>query len=335
LQIFQDKAATKMNTNQQQGQNASVTPSTQVIDPATELGLVALAVSDLARSIAFYTDAIGLALFRQEGATAVLGAGEAPLLILTEEPGARPWPRCGRSYTGLYHFALLLPTRADLGRWVRHWITLGLPLGQGDHLVSEALYLEDPDGNGIEVYRDRPRSEWRWLSGQVQMATDPVDIQGLLAEADRAGEPWSGLPAGARLGHIHLQIGDITQGATFYHQVLGFDIVAQMPSALFVSAGGYHHHIGMNIWHSKGAGPAPVGTVGLRYFTVTLPSEEARQAVLARVAAAGLSYTQTEAGTAVLDPWQNTILFQVNETDNDQAAIDLATMPNRAEAQAH
>jgi catechol 2,3-dioxygenase len=221
-----------------------------------------------------------------------------------------------------------------LGRWVRHWITLGLPLGQGDHLVSEALYLEDPDGHGIEVYRDRPRSEWRWVNGQVQMATDPVDIRGLLAEADRAapgggcplGAPWTGLPSGTRLGHIHLQIGDIAQGARFYHEILGFDIVAQLPSALFVSAGGYHHHIGMNTWHSKGAGPAPAGTVSLRYFTLTLPTEEARQAVLGRLAAAGLDDTQTEAGIAVQDPWQNTVLLQVDEGENVPAAADLAAV---------
>ncbi|MDQ2784558.1 MAG: VOC family protein, partial [Chloroflexota bacterium] len=211
---------------------------------------------------------------------------------------------------GLYHFAILVPTRADLGRWVRHWLELGLPLGQGDHLVSEALYLSDPDENGIEVYRDRPRDEWHWANGQVLMGAGPVDIRGLLADAERANEPWTGLPAGTRLGHIHLQVGDIAQAATFYHDILGFDIVSAMPSALFVSAGGYHHHIGLNTWHSKGAAPAPADMVGLRFFTVNFPTEEARRDVLDRIAAAGLPTTQTGDTVAVQDPWQNTLLLK-------------------------
>ncbi len=228
----------------------NATPS---IDPATEIGLVSLTVADLARSVAFYTDAIGLALLAQEHATATLGVAGKPLLLLTERVGARPWPREQRSYTGLYHFAILVPTRAALGRFVRHWLTLGLPLGQGDHLVSEALYLSDPDENGIEVYWDRPRDTWQWASGRVRMGTGPVDIPGLLAESERDDGAWQGLPAGTRIGHIHLQIGQIASGASFYHDVLGFDIVAAMPTALFVSAGGYHHHIGMNTWHSQDA----------------------------------------------------------------------------------
>jgi catechol 2,3-dioxygenase len=293
------------------------------IDPATTLGPISLTVSNLARSLDFYTQAVGLSLLAEEGATATLGAGRTPLLLLTETPGAQPWPRGGRSYTGLYHMAFLVPTRADLGRWVRHWLALNLPLGQGDHLVSEALYIEDPDGHGIEVYRDRPRAEWRWQDGRVQMTTNPVDLRGLLAEATRAAEPWTGLPAGTQLGHIHLQIGDIGEGVRFYHEVLGFDIVAHMPSALFVSAGGYHHHIGMNTWHSKGAGPAPADSVGLRFFTLEFPTAEARAAVLDRLESAGVPVASTRAGIAIQDPWQNTLLLQVGATTEAQAA-DLA-----------
>ena len=285
------------------------TTSATAIDPATTVGLLSLTVSNLDRSVAFYTDAIGLALLDRGDGTATLGVAGTPLLLLTERAGAKPWPREQASYTGLYHFAILVPTRADLGRWVRHWLTLGLPLGQGDHLVSEALYLSDPDENGIEVYRDRPRGEWQWANGQVRMAADPVDIRGLLAEAERAGEPWTGLPAGTRLGHIHLQVGDIAQAAAFYHDILGFDIVAAMPSALFVSAGGYHHHIGMNTWHSKGAASAPADMVGLRFFTVNFPTETARQEVLDRIAAAGLTTTQTGDAISVQDPWGNTLLL--------------------------
>ncbi|MDQ2787531.1 MAG: VOC family protein [Chloroflexota bacterium] len=280
------------------------------IHPDTTVGLLSLTVSDLDRSVAFYTEDIGFTVLQRDGATATLGVADAPMLLLTERAGAKPWPREQASYTGLYHFAILVPTRADLGRWVRHWLTLGLPLGQGDHLVSEALYLSDPDENGIEIYRDRPRDEWQWANGRVRMGAEPVDIRGLLADAERADEPWTGLPAGTRLGHIHLQVGDIAQATTFYHDILGFDIVAGMPSALFVSAGGYHHHIGMNTWHSKDATPAPADMVGLRFFTVNFPTEDARQAVLARIAAAGLATTQAGDAVAVQDPWQNTLLLK-------------------------
>jgi catechol 2,3-dioxygenase len=291
------------------------------IDPATSVGLLSLTVADLERSLAFYTQAIGLALLEREGLRAILGVAGQPLLALTEQPGASNWPRGGRSYTGLYHFAILLPTRADLGRWLRHWLSLGLGLpGQGDHLVSEALYLEDPDGHGIEMYQDRPRDQWQWANGRVRMTTDPVDIRGLLADAERSGHPWDGLPAGTRLGHMHLQVGDIAQARAFYHDVLGFDVVAEMPSALFVSAGGYHHHIGMNTWHSRGGGPAPADSVSLRHFTVELPSEEARAAVVARIAAAGLPHTPVADAIAVQDPSDNTLLLRVGQAADARVA---------------
>jgi catechol 2,3-dioxygenase len=219
-----------------------------------------------------------------------------------------------------------MPTRADLGRWLRHWLELGYPLpGQGDHLVSEALYLSDPDGNGIEIYQDRPRDQWVRVNGQIQMATDPVDIRGLLSEGDRAGKPWTGLPAGTKLGHMHLQVGDIDLAEAFYHRVLGFDIVVRMPSALFISAGGYHHHIGMNIWHSTDAPAAPEGTAGLRFFTVVFPSEEARQAVVSRIEAASIPYTRSGDSIVVQDPWNTTILLVVGSTTDAGRASALTT----------
>jgi catechol 2,3-dioxygenase len=294
------------------------------IDPATALGPLALTVSNLERSVAFYTEAIGLALLERGDGTATLGVAGQPLLLIAERTGARPWPRERRSYTGLYHFAILVPTREDLGRWVRHWLELGLPLGQGDHIVSEALYISDPDENGIEVYRDRPREGWQWENGRVRMGGGPVDIAGMIAEADRAGEPWTGLPAGTKIGHIHLQIGDIAEGAAFYHDVLGFDIVAAMQSALFVSAGGYHHHIGMNTWHSLGATPAPADMVGVRFFTIALPSDAAQQAVVARLDAAGIVYTETDGVIAVRDPWGNIVLLDVGAVPDSRAAATLA-----------
>ena len=316
-----------MQETQQSAQattNVPVAAASTTIDPATQVGLLALTVADLDRSIAFYTDTLGFRLLERAGANATLGAPATPLLLLTEQPGARPWPHDRYAYTGLYHFAIVVPTRADLGRWLRHWLELGNPLpGQGDHLVSEALYLSDPDGNGIEVYRDRPRSEWTWVGGQVQMATDPVDIRGLLIDAERAGQPWVGFPAGTRIGHMHLQVGDIPQAAAFYHDVLGFDIVAQMPTALFVSAGGYHHHIGMNIWHSRNAPAAPAGTAGLRVFTLELPTEASREAVLARVQAAGIAYTREGAVVRLHDPWQNAILLTVGAVADANAVNTL------------
>jgi catechol 2,3-dioxygenase len=311
-----------MDTQQQQ----TTTSSHAAIDPATYVGALSLTVSDLERSLAFYAQTFGFALLQRDGSRATLGVAGTPVLLLTERPGAKPWPRERRSYTGLYHFAILVPTRVDLGRWLRHWLEVGQPLpGQGDHIVSEALYISDPDENGIEIYADRPRSTWRWSDGHVQMGTGPVDIRGLLAEAAQQNEPWTGLPAGTHLGHMHLQVGNIAEATRFYHDILGFDVVAAMPTALFVSAGGYHHHIGMNTWHSLGADPAPTDSVGLRFFTVELPSEEARAAVLGRLRDAGIEYTDAGDVVAVRDPWQNTILLHLAPVPDTQTASGLAT----------
>lgn len=293
------------------------------IDPATRVGVIALTVADLGRSIAYYTNAIGLTVLRQTGSDAILGAAETPLLLLREQSGALPWMT--DAMTGLYHFAILVPSRKDLGRWLRHYLVLGYPPpGQGDHLVSEALYLRDPDGHGIEVYRDRPRDEWRWIDGQVQMAADPVDVRGLIAEANASGEPWTGMPAGTCLGHVHLQVGDIAQADAFYHGILGFDVVARMPSALFVSAGGYHHHLGLNTWHSRGAPPAPPDVASLRFFTLALPSDAALAAVVARLDGAGIAHQTSANAIALRDPWQNEILLHVGSVADAAAAVGLA-----------
>jgi catechol 2,3-dioxygenase len=290
--------------------SVSFTPPRETsIDPRTEIGDLALTVADLDRSIDFYTGPLGFEVIAREGGDATLGAGGRPLLYLTELPGAKPWPGYA---TGLYHFAILLPTRADLGRWLRNWLSYGYPLpGQGDHLVSEALYLSDPDGNGIEIYRDRPRHEWQWDGDSVRMDSLPVDIRGLLDLAESEGQPWSGFPAGTTVGHIHLQVGDIPQAAAFYRDVLGFDIVAQMPSALFVSAGGYHHHLGLNTWHSRGAKPAPEGTAGLRNFTIDFADDASRAAVLERVSNAGQDVEWEDGIAVVRDPWSNKLRLRV------------------------
>ncbi len=294
------------------------------IDAATRMGVVALNVGNLNRSVAYYTEALGFSVLDRNGSDVVLGAGGTPLLLLREQPGALPW--LVDAMTGLYHLAILLPTRTDLGRWLRHFITLEQPPpGQGDHIVSEALYIRDPDGHGIEVYWDRPREGWEWSNGRVKMGGGPVDVRSMLAQADAEGKPWSGLPAGTIIGHVHLQVGDIARAEEFYHGVLGFDVVSQGPTALFVSAGGYHHHLGMNTWHSKGAAPAPVDTATLRFFSVALPSREAQAEVVTRIAAAGIPYEEVGETVVLRDPWQNTIVLQPRVVTDATTAASLAT----------
>lgn len=268
-----------------------------------------LRVADLDRSLHFYTSALGFQLAAREPGRAELGAGEAALLELREAPGVPPKPEWA---TGLYHFAVLLPTRADLGRILRHLIESGMPpQGASDHLVSEALYLADPDGNGIEIYRDRPRPAWPRVADTIQMATDPLDAEGVLAEAEGAGLRFSGLPDGTTIGHIHLQVGEIPSAEEFYVRRLGFEVMAAMHSALFVSAGGYHHHIGLNTWTSRGQGPVS-GTAGLEEFSVVLPDPAAREAVIERLSGAGVAVDRSDGDPVVADPWQNRIRLRVD-----------------------
>jgi len=301
--------------------------STQItstsIHPDTDLGLVALTVADLARSTAFYQDVLGFELLQQGSDQAVLGAGGMPLLLLHELRDALPAPTNVTGLTGLYHFAILVPTRADLARSLLHLIESGYPLdGASDHLVSEALYLSDPDRNGIEIYRDRPRDQWPRIDNQLQMASDPLDLHALITEAKADTRPWDGLAAGTRLGHMHLQVADIPRARDFYHGVLGFDIVVdwERMGALFVSAGGYHHHLGMNIWHSRGGRPAPEGSAGLRYFTVQLPHAEALEQVLVRLDAAGVPHREEGGGVVVDDPWRNSIFLGVGKSMSNEVA---------------
>lgn len=285
------------------------TPAGVPLHPATAMGLVALTVADRERAVAFYTDALGFAVLGRDGPTATLGAAGTPLLLLHERPGA---PTAPPGATGLYHFAILVPSRADLARALRHLVESGHPpSGAADHLVSEALYLSDPEGNGIEIYRDRPRDAWPHKDGRMQMGTDPLDLRALLAEAHADPRPWDGLPAGTRLGHMHLQVADIPRARDFYHGVLGFDIVFdwERMGALFVSAGGYHHHLGLNTWRSRGGRPAPAGSAGLRYFTIHLPDAAALAPVLARLDAAGVAHQQAHGGEAFEDPWRNGIVL--------------------------
>lgn len=272
-------------------------PAPFTIPPTTTVGAVTLAVADLNRTSRFYQDAIGLRLLAQDARSASLGIDGQPIVHLL----ARPEGKAYRRATGLYHLAILLPSRAHLGQWLRHYVTARRRMidGAGDHLVSEALYLSDPEGNGIEMYRDRPRETWEFVQGQVRMDTLAVDLPALIADADP--EPFTALPAGTRLGHIHLQVHDIPAAVSFYHNILGFETMMRLPTAAFVAAGGYHHHIGMNVWHSRGAAPPPADALGLVHYTVVLPHEAARQAVLARLEAAGAAVWAHEEGVMVRD----------------------------------
>ncbi len=279
-----------------------------VLDPATRVGLVTIAVSSLERSLSYYRDGLGFTVKEQNEQVMFLGpAAGIPLLALVEQPNAQPQPA---NTTGLYHFAILLPTRKDLGRILSHIVGSHMPLdGYADHLVSEALYLSDPDGNGIEVYRDRPRSTWLIHNGQVAMASDPIDLEGLMAEGRQDTSEWARLPAQTTLGHVHLRVANIQQAEQFYHQILGFAIMLHMPGALFVSAGGYHHHIGLNTWQSRNGPQPPHNAVGLRFFTIQLPDAAELAKVLARLQAAGWPVEQQEEGISLRDPWGNKLLF--------------------------
>jgi catechol 2,3-dioxygenase len=245
------------------------------------IGGAHLRVIDLNRALGFYRDILGFTMTEQDDTHAALAASpdEAPILRLTQHPGATHKPQ--RSI-GLYHVAILMPDRVALSRILRRLIASGYPIGgASDHLVSEALYLSDPDGNGLEIYRDRPRAEWRWNSDKVAMATDPLDAEGLLAESNSD----SGIAPGTIIGHVHLHVSDLKRAEDFYSGLLGFDVMQRdYPGALFVAAGGYHHHLGLNIWAGKM--PPPTSAVGLEDFTVVIPGEAAWQQAVERTGAA-------------------------------------------------
>lgn len=271
------------------------------------LGYAHLTVSNLERSLAYYQNALGFQLHRSAGDTAYLGAGGPDLLALTEHRGAVRYPRT----TGLYHFAILVPSRQELAQVIKRVAETHTPVqGASDHLFSEALYLGDPDGNGIEIYRDRPREEWTHdAQGQLQGDTLPLDIEGILAELPATSETWPGLHPQTVLGHMHLHVRSIPESLAFYRDVLGFDLMIDWNSALFFSAGGYHHHLGLNIWGTQGASPAPCEAIGLRYFTIHLPRPAEVDAVIARAQGNGTVIEEHPTGYLVRDPSQNGLVF--------------------------
>ena len=274
----------------------------------THVGTVRLQVADLDRSLRYYERVIGLAVLERSGEAARLGAlpGE-PLVELHQRPGVTPVPRRGR--LGLYHFAILLPTRAALGRFVTHLGDLDVPAGMSDHLVSEAIYLNDPDGLGIEVYADRPRESWQYRDGQLVMATNPLDVAALVEAG--GGSRWTGVPPGAVIGHVHLHVGDLQGSAAFYHRGLGLDqTVWSYPGALFMAAGGYHHHLGTNTW-AAGAPVATESDARLLEWELIVPHAADADAALAGAAATGAPVERSADGGVARDPWGTAVRLRV------------------------
>ncbi|TDL63456.1 VOC family protein [Rhodococcus qingshengii] len=270
--------------------------------PNIYVGEVNVKVKNLDNALTFYQNIMGFQVLEKTERKAALTADGKTTLVTLEQPG-NVIPKEGRM-SGLYHFAILLPRRADLSVFLRHFLGTGYPLGAADHFVSEALYINDPDGNGIEVYRDRPSKEWTWKNGLVDMATEELDGNSILAESDAE---WNGLPAGTVMGHIHLHVGDLQKAEEFYTKGLGFEAVSHYPQALFLSTGRYHHHIAINTWQGEGAPTPPQNSVGLNWYTLVFPDEAARETALQQLQQLGSSVQKETDYFVVSDPSGNQI----------------------------
>jgi catechol 2,3-dioxygenase len=277
------------------------------LNPRAHIGLVHLIVSRQESALRFYQEVIGLRPIQQQGSTVALGASDAaPLLLLTARASARPRPP---RTTGLYHLAIRVPSRIELARSLQHLVEVGHPpQGSADHWVSEALYLSDPEGNGIEIYADRPRDQWPARDGQLQMGTAPLDQDGLLAELESDRGTWNGLAPDTSIGHVHLQVADLAQAERFYHDLLGFDLVLRYGAgALFLSAGGYHHHIGLNTWAGVGAPPPPPDAVGLCHYTIVLPDQSAQEDLIAHLQSQNTPFQWEDDALFLSDPSANAL----------------------------
>jgi catechol 2,3-dioxygenase len=298
-------------------QTQPFTPAQFSIHPKTSLGYISLTVASLERQIAFYQEALGFRLHHREGDSAVLGTGETGLLRLTEQPNNKRY----RGVTGLYHFAILFPNRRELARAMARLFALRVPNSPTDHIMTKTTYLNDPEGNGIELYTESPEDgTWNMANGSFDArradgtpsnGREPLDVEALfrhLTEEDKLDQP---IPLATRLGHVHLHVRHVQEAVDFYHGVIGFDLMGIAPAfqAAFVSAGGYHHHVGLNTWQGEGAPPPPLDALGLRYFTVKLPDQQALNEVIARIDAAGIPTNQTPEGLFVSDPSQNGVLL--------------------------
>ena len=283
------------------GEQQGIRPKGYRLPESTHLGRVRLQVADLERSLVFYEKVLGLRVIRRTVDSVSLApfGEDREIVHLHQLKSARPVPR--RGLLGLYHFAILLPDRAPLGRFVAHLAEIGAHAGMSDHFVSEAVYLTDPDGLGIEVYADRPRDAWRYDERQLYMATNHLDVDDLIAAAH--GEQWTGMPAGTVLGHVHLYVDDIDKAAAFYHDALGFDkVVWSYPGALFLSAGGYHHHLGTNTW-AKGAPRATDADARLLEWEIIVPSGKDTEEAARNVKSAGFDARPENGEWVLTDPW--------------------------------
>src|SRR5690625_3965790 len=275
--------------------------------PVTFVSEVSLKVQNLKRSLDFYENIIGFKVLKQTETTAHLTADGKTVLVKIEQP-ENVIPKQERT-TGLYHFALLLPTRPDLANFLKHYMKTGLQLGASDHLVSEALYLSDVDGNGIEVYADRDPTKWTWKKELVEMVTDPLNFSDLISKA--TGE-WKGLPSNTIMGHIHLHVADLQEAEQFYIDGLGFDIVSRYGNqALFISDGNYHHHIGLNIWNGVGAPKPDSNSAGMKSYTIVLEDEKKRSTVATRLENIGASLYIKDDTYITEDPSGNKIILQI------------------------
>ena len=291
------------------GMDTQTEPTTAPVLPATlQLGAVHLTVTELDRSVTWYQEALGLRVHRHEPGEAELGDGQDTSLVLLEDPVARP---AGR-HAGLYHYALLYPSREELARAAVRLAERQIAIqGASDHGTHEAIYLADPDGNGIELAADRPREEWPTPEEEFSGGGPrPLDLASLLAAV--AGEPpASRVGPGLRVGHLHLHVGDIERGLAFYRDILGFEVWFVMPTAAFVAAGGYHHHLGFNTWRGEGVGPAPAHTIGLRSWTIRLENAAEVAEVRGRLSAAGVAVEPDDTGFLVRDPWDIALRVEV------------------------
>src|SRR6266571_8812710 len=265
------------------------------------VGMVTLRVKNLDAVADYYRDVIGLTVMERSGAAAKLGSGGVRLLVLEARPDAAIEPR---NAAGLYHTAFLMPMRKDLARWLVHAASNRVPLsGFADHLVSESVYLDDPEGNGIEVYADRDPSLWQWSAGSVAMATDQLDIDGLLTLADTRASDYAKAPDGLRIGHVHLRVGDIGRAESFYHGSVGLDPTRRRSGAAFLSSGRYHHHLGINVWQSAGAGRRDETATGLAWFSLEVEKQDLFAAQEERLRQAGAPVAALANGLEAADPW--------------------------------
>jgi len=289
------------------------------IHPATKVGPVSLAVANLDNQIAFYRQVLGFHLRWRDGNQAGLGTGERVLLYLVEQPGFKRH----RGVTGLYHFAVLFPNRRELARAIARLFALKVTNYPTDHIMTKSTYLDDPEGNGIELYTESPEDgQWfmkddnffaRRNDGSLSNGRESLDLRTLFSHLKSVDRLDVLIPAETRIGHVHLHVRDVDEAVNFYHGVLGFDVMGKAKSmrAAFVSAGGYHHHIGLNTWQGEGAPPAPTDALGLRYFVVELPNYDTLDEVIARVNEAGIPATQMEEGLLLHDPSQNGVMLKM------------------------